>query len=453
MNVRCPMKRLPWLTGLLLLVLAAQAALAQSLTPATPEAVGMSAERLTRVHGASQAFVDRREIAGAVTLIARGGRLVDLHTVGWQEVEKKIAISPDTIFRIASMTKPVTSVAVLMLHEEGKFLLTDPVSRFIPAFKGARVLGAGGAAPAPARREITIRDLLTHRSGITYGFINPGPVGDAYRKGAVVDGLAAEPVTLAEAIDRLAAQPLVSHPGEAWNYGLSVDVLGRLVEVASGLSFDAFLRDRLFKPLRMPDTDFVVPEAKWARFATAYTPDPAAGVRPMKDPETFNLTTFSPWAGYRPGRRYMSGGAGLVSTARDYARFAQMLLNGGELDGARILSPKTVELMTASHTSDLPAGAVNIGGAGSAFGLGVRVLTDLGASQVLGSTGLYGWLGIYGTMFWIDPQEDLIGILMVNRYPGTADLQQLFQTMTYQAIVGPPGRSRDGTTRVSDARR
>jgi len=448
------MKRCHWLAWVLVVLLSASAALAQDLATATPDSVGMSSDRLARLHRASQGFVDRREVAGAVTLVARGGRVVDLHAVGSQDVDKRVPMSPDTIFRIASMSKPITSVAVLMLYEEGRFLLTDPISRFIPSFKSPGVIGADGAAPTPARRAITIRDLLTHRSGLTYGFLNGGPVGDAYRKAGVPDGLAADAVSLAEGIDRLAAQALISEPGEAWNYSLSVDVLGRLVEVASGMSFDAFLRERIFKPLQMNDTDFIVPDAKWARLAGAYSPDAQMGIRPMKDPETFNgRTVFSPWAGYRAPKPYLSGGAGLASTARDYVRFAQMLLNGGELNGVRLLSPKTVELMTVSHTSDLPSGAVSIGGPGSAFGLGVRVLTDLGASQLLGSAGLFGWSGIYGTTFWIDPKEELVGVLMVQRYPSAGALQQMFQAMTYQAIVGPSRKPPGGAVTSSDARR
>jgi CubicO group peptidase (beta-lactamase class C family) len=209
------------------------------------------------------------------------------------------------------------------------------------------------------------------------------------------------------------------------------------VEVASGTTFDVFLRDRIFTPLKMTTTSFEVPDARWTRLATVYSPDGQGGIRPMKDPESFGNARMSPVASYKTGKTYFSGGAGLVSTAHDYLRFAQMLLNGGELDGVRLLSPKTIALMTASHTSDLPPSPIV--GPGANFGLGFKVTTDLATSQALGSEGMYGWSGIYGTTFWVDPKESLVAIMMVQRYPG-APVAGAFQTLAYQAIVGPPGR-------------
>jgi CubicO group peptidase (beta-lactamase class C family) len=399
---------------------------------AAPAQVGISAERLARLHAGMQGFVDRKEAGGIVTLVARDGKVVDVHASGFQDVAAKTPMRTDTLFRIASMTKPVTSVALMMLYEEGKLLLTDPVSKFIPAFKSSRVLEGAAAEPVPARRGINLRDLLSHRSGITYGFINGGPVGGGYRRDGVTDGLTTTTMTLAEAIDKLAAEPLIAQPGAAWNYSLSTDVLGRVVEVASGMPFQVFLRERIFKPLRMVDTDFVVPESKWPRLATVYAPDGAGGIRPMTDPESFGNTVMSPGASYKEGKTYFSGGAGLVSTARDYARFAQMLLNGGSFEGARLLSPKTVELMTASHTADLPPSGLI--GNGAQFGLGFRVVTDLAATQTLGSNGIYGWSGIYGTVFWVDPKERLVAIMLVQRYPGST-VAAAFQPLVYQALV------------------
>ena len=296
-----------------------------------------------------QAIADRREAAGTVTLVARDGKVVDVHASGFQDAESKTPMRENTIFRIASMTKPITSVAIMMLYEEGKLRLNDPVARFIPSFKQQRVAGENGAMEN-ARRGMTIRDLLVHRSGLSYGFLNAGPVGNGYRSGGVVDGLTTTDMTLAEGIDKLAAQPLMSQPGAAWNYSLSTDVLGRVVEVASGQPFDVFLRERIFKPLGMVDTDFVVTDAKWSRLATVYSPDTTGGVRPMKDPESFGNTHMSPGAYYKPGKKYFSGGAGLTSTIRDYSRFALMLAGGGAVDGVRLLSPKSVELMSADHT-------------------------------------------------------------------------------------------------------
>ena len=399
---------------------------------ATAAAVGISAERLDRLHRGMQGFIDRKEAGGIVTLIARDGKTVDVHASGFQDVAAKTPMRTDTLFRIASMTKPITSVALMMLYEEGKLLLTDPVSKFIPSFKSSRVLEGAAEAPVAARRAINVRDLLSHRSGLTYGFLNGGPVGGGYRKNGVIDGLTVTSMTLAEAIDKLAAEPLVAHPGAAWNYSLSTDVLGRVVEVASGQPFQVFLRERIFTPLRMADTDFVVPEAKWSRLATVYSPDGPAGIRPMADPESFGNTVMSPIASYKEGKTYFSGGAGLVSTARDYARFANMLLNGGSLDGARLLSPKTVELMAASHTADLPPSGLI--GNGAQFGLGFRVVTDVATTQTLGSNGSYGWSGIYGTNFWVDPKERLVAIVMVQRYPGSP-VAAAFPPLVYQALV------------------
>jgi len=421
--------------ALVLVALAGYAVAAQQPAPApaaaTPASVGISAERLGRLHAGMQGIVDRKEAGGIVTLIARDGKVVDVHASGFQDGAAKTPMRTDTMFRIASMTKPVTSVALMMLYEEGKLLLTDPVAKFIPAFKSSRVL-EGAAEAVPARRGINLRDLLSHRSGITYGFINGGPVGGGYRKNGVTDGLTITSMTLAEAIDKLAAEPLIAQPGTAWNYSLSTDVLGRVVEVASGMPFQVFMHERIFKPLRMADTGFVVPDAKWARMATVYAPDPAGGIRPMTDPESFGNTVMSPNASYKEGKTYFSGGAGLVSTARDYGRFAQMLLNGGSLDGARLLSPKTVELMTASHTGDLPPSGL-IGG-GAQFGLGFRIVTDVASTQTLGSAGSYGWSGIYGTNFWVDPKERLVAVVMVQRYPGST-VASAFTPLVYQSLV------------------
>ena len=398
---------------------------------AAPESVGISSERLGRLHAGMQAFVDRHEAGGVVTLVAREGKVVDVHASGFQDVESGTPMKTDTIFRIASMSKPITSVAVMMLYEEGKLLLTDPVSKYIPSFRSMRVVGEGGTT-VPARREITIRDLLSHRSGISYGFLNGGAVGDAYRKEGVTDGLTVTSMTLAEGIDTLAAQPLMAQPGAAWNYSLGVDVLGRLVEVASGTPFDVFLRDRIFRPLGMTDTSFDVPDAKWSRMATVYAPNGAGGIRPMKDPESFGNTNMSPVASYKAPKKYFSGGAGLTSTARDYGRFALMLAGGGSLDGVRLLGPKTIEMMTASHTADLPQGGLI--GNGANFGLGFRVVMDVATTQTAGSAGMYGWSGIYGTTFWVDPKERLVAVMMVQRYPGSP-VAASFQPLVYQALT------------------
>jgi CubicO group peptidase (beta-lactamase class C family) len=417
--------------------LSAQAPVARvaPVAPVAPASVGVATDRLERLHQSMQGFIDRKEAGGIVTLIAREGKTVDLHAVGFQDVEKNVPMKTDSIFRIASMTKPVTSVAIMMLFEEGKLFLTDPVSKFIPAFKSMTVMeGIGSEAKAvPARRAITIRDLLAHKSGITYGFLSGGAVGGSYRKDGVTDGLTTTKMTLEENVNKLAAQPLAAQPGMAFNYSLSTDVLSRVVEVVSGQPFNVFVRDRILKPLKMNDTDFIVPDAKWSRFVTVYSPDGNGGIRPMTDPESFGNTHMSPWALYKEGRTYFSGGAGLASTASDYGRFANMLLNGGVLDGVRLLGPKTIELMTRSHTSELTP-PLQLLGLGVNFGLGFRVVTDLASTQTLGSDGMYGWSGIYGTNFWVDPKERLVAVMMVQKYPAPT-VATTFQPMVYQALI------------------
>ena len=401
------------------------------LATGTPESVGMSTERLDRLHRGMQAFVDRHEAGGIVTIVVRQDKVVDVHAVGYQDVESKSPMKTDTIFRIASMTKPVTAVAVLMLYEEGKLQLNDPVSRYIPAFRTMRVANADGTT-VNAQRQITIRDLLTHRSGISYGFLNNGAVGNAYRTAGVTDGLAASTMTTAQGIDLLAAQPLMAQPGTAWNYSLGFDVLGRVVEAVSGMPFQKFMEDRIFKPLDMYDTSFILSDAKASRLATLYSPDGSGGIRPMKDPENFGNAHMGPVSTYKSDRTYFSGGAGLLSTARDYARFATMLVNGGVLGSVRLLSPKTVELMGSNHTADITVPALV--GPGQGFGLGVRVVLDPAATQTIGTPGMFGWLGIYGTTFWVDPKEQLVSVMMVQRYPGPAE-GAAYEPLVYQAIT------------------
>ena len=415
------MKRAGLATALLLAL--AHAAVAQGLPTTKPESMGVSSPRLDRLHRVMQGYIDRHELPGMVVVIARGGKTVDFRTFG--------TARPDSLFRIASMSKPITSAAVMMLVDDGKLLLSDPVAKYLPELKDMQVAvlpkdGKGTPKLVPAERPITIRDLLTHRSGISYGFIEAGPVGDAYRKNAVDDGLGERDVTLAENVARLARAPLVSQPGHDFHYGLSIDVLGRVIEVVSGQTLDVFLAERVFKPLRMNDTAFVVPDAKWSRLVPPWTSG-----HPMAEHETFmeGRLTLAPQV-YHPGKKYLSGGAGLVSTASDYARFAQMLANGGELEGVRVLSRKTVELMTASHTRDLPH---ELGDDGHDFGLGFAVTVDVGATQQPGSVGAFGWAGIFGTTFFVDPKEKLVAVLMTQAFPQSSWNDE-FQVLTYAAL-------------------
>ena len=388
----------------------------QGTRTGTPASVGMSAERLARIKPAMQAAVDAKQVGAIETLVARRGIVVH---------NDRIGVEPDTIYRLASMTKPVTSVAIMMLVEDGKLLLSDPVSRYIPAFREMRVVAPASATTTSgddsgtvaARRAITLEDLITHRSGIVYGFIDRGPVGEMYRKNGVCDAFCGS-TTLEANIDLLAKQPLKFQPGATYEYSLSIDVLGRVVEVVSGQSLEAFFRQRIFDPLGMRDTHFNLPSAKAPRLATLFAFEKSALSRPD------NQGSFV-------GTTYFGGGAGLVGTTKDYLRFAQMMLNGGELDGVRLLSRPTVELMMSSHTQDLGPSAVS---PGHGFGYGGSVRESLGRSSRATSEGTWGWSGIYGTYFWVDRKEQLITMLMHQLSPRSTRIADVFQALSYGAI-------------------
>jgi CubicO group peptidase (beta-lactamase class C family) len=414
------------------LVAVATGAAAQSLAPARPEAVGLSSERLQRLSALTKRYVDEGRIAGAVTLVARGGRLAHLEAAGQADREAGVAMKTDTIFRIASMSKAVTSVAAMMLVEEGRLGLSDPVSRYVPSFKKTTVFvqapaGAVAGTPVsvvPAKREVSVRDLLTHTSGISYGW---GAAEPQYKAANVLGWYFADKAEpIAATIERLAGLPFEAQPGEKYVYGFSTDVLGVVVEKASGLSLDEFFRTRIFAPLGMPDTHFYLPPLKRSRLAAVYSAKDGALSR-APDEGTGQ-------GAYVDGsRQSFSGGAGLLSTARDYARFLQALLNGGELDGVRILGPKTVELMTSNHVGTL----FNEGRLG--FGLGFEVVEHLGRSARYGSVGEFGWGGAYYTSYWADPEEKLVAVFMSQLLPsGGLDLQGRFRTLVYQSIVAPP---------------
>jgi CubicO group peptidase (beta-lactamase class C family) len=374
-------------------------------TVADPESLGLSAARLQRIGSWYQARVDAGALPGAVVAIARGGKLAYLEAVGFQDNARTIPMKPDAIFWIASMSKPVTSVAAMMLVEEGKLDLDAPVAQYLPVLKDMQVgvekansaTGKKEISLEPPKRLMTIRDLLRHTSGLVYPpqFSNTAINRLYYRAVFRRDN------TLADFVASLADLPLAHQPGEVWEYSWGVDVLARVVEVASGLPFDQFLQDRIFGPLHMVDTGFYVPQEKLTRLVDA--PE-------QRDPQ-FDVT--------RP-RKLLSGGGGLVSTAADYLRFCQMLLNGGELDGAKILTPQTVQLMT---TDSLPAGIRAVGEAigparGASWGLGFAIRTGLESSQVPGSVGSYSWNGLWGTYFWIDPAEKMIAVQMIQVVPG-----------------------------------
>ena len=398
---------------------------AASLPKASPEEAGISTERLKRVHALAQRYIDRGDIAGSVALVARKGRIVHLEAQGVMDLDSKKPMRTDTIFRLASMTKPITSLAVMMLHEEGLFLLNDPVSKFLPEFKNPKVAVANapneraviGYRLVPSEREITIRDLLTHTSGLASG--SGGPTLEAAK---ALSASRKPEATLAEFITRLAALPLNFQPGTAWEYGPATDVLGRLVEVISGQTLDEFFKQRIFAPLEIRDTHFYLPDALLPRLVTAY--EKKDGVLKKLD---------APGPASRNGRFY-SGAGGLAGTAEDYLRFCQMMLNGGHLDGKRLVSRKTVELMTANHIGRLPMWTDTL--SGYRFGLGFRVREHTGEAALLGSNGSYGWGGAYGTLFWIDPKEDMVGILMIQLLPyAHLNIRPEFQNAVTQAIV------------------
>ena len=395
---------------------------AQRLPTAAPESVGLSPERLERIADVFQGYVDEGRIAGAVGMVLRHGKVAYVDQWGMRDVAAGDLLEDDDIFRIFSMTKPITSVAVMMLWEEGHFFLTDPVGRYIPELAGLEVAKldeatAGNIPTERARRQITIQDLLRHTSGLTYGSFSNTPVDMAYGEAGV-----SQQETLADMVTELGKIPLLWQPGTRWHYSLSTDVLGRLVEVVSGQTFDEFLEERIFEPLGMKDTGFYVPPEKLARFSRTYR-----RVGPERTLALGDTVRFR-----RPPTR-PSGGGGLVSTADDYARFAQMLLNGGELDGARILGRKTIELMTADHLGDAQYGGR---ATGWGWGLGFSVKTAAGLDGMPGSVGNYYWWGVQGTSFWIDPAEELIGVFMVQFSGRDIPFRNQFKRLVYQALIG-----------------
>ena len=400
---------------------------------AKPENFGVSSDRLGRIDRWARALVEDGKLAGLSTMVYRRGALLQFNTHGMADLARRRLMTEDTIFRIYSMTKPLTSVAIMMLYEEGHFLLDDPISRFLPCFRDMRVWSGGmrgNMETVPAHRDITFRDLLTHTSGLTYGWMENTPVDAAYRRRGV--DFAAQGKTLAEVVETAASLPLIAQPGAEWNYSIATDVLGHLVAVISGMPFDQFLRERVTGPLGMEDTGFFVPDDKLHRFAANYTPGPGGALAVIDDPET------SP---FRDPNRMPGGGGGLVSTGGDYIRFCQMMLNGGALGQQRLLGRKTVELMSGNHLGgDLASmGQPRFGGSsysGIGFGLGFSVMLDPAKAQILGSAGEYSWSGAAATYFWIDPKEELAVILLTQIMPAsTYPLWRQLRVLAYQSLT------------------
>jgi len=399
------------------------------------EEVGFSSERFARLTKFFQAEIDKKAIPGATLLVTREGKPVYFQALGYQDREKGIPMKPEAIFRIASMTKPVTSVAVMMLAEEGKIDLIAPVSQYLPEFKDVKVgvekIDSSTGKPALSledpQQQMTVQDLLRHTSGLVYGPFGNSLVHQAYNKADLFDNNQ----TLAEFVTKLSKLPLAHQPGKVWEYGMSTDVLGRIVEVVSGMPFDRFVEERITKPLGMNDTGFYLSAAQAPRLAEPQV-DPATGKRPGAS-SAESLT--------KEKQKWISGGGGLLSTASDYARFCQMLLNGGELHGVRLLAPKTIVVMTSDQLSPsiLRSGFEDMAPTlemGQSFGLGFAVRTDAGRSPLSGSAGYYFWAGAYGTYFWIDPQAKMFAVMMVQMpFPQSGYYRRAFRELVYGALL------------------
>jgi len=418
-------------TGLCLLGILPGLVLAQSpadagLPLATPEEVGMSSERLARIGQVMQRYIDYRQVPGTVTLVARKGKVVHFEARGFMDVESGKPMREDALFRIASMTKPITSVALMMLWEQGYFQLRDPVSKFIPAFARPMVSTTSDASRqtghlVPAQREATIRDMLTHTAGLANSYRG----NTAYY--ATQSAIRPDD-TLESYINRIAALPLNYSPGEQWQYSHATDVVGRLVEIISGQSLDEFLKERIFEPLGMHDTHFFLDDDKGGRLMSQYTPGPNNNRIVLEDPGSNESTWIS-----SANKQVFRGAGGLVSTAHDYLRFQAAMLNGGELDGVRLLSPVTLDLMMDNHTGELP---LWLPGPGMGFGLGWAVVEDRGEAATPLSEGSVYWGGAYATLSWIDREEELIGILMTQVRPyNHINIRQDFQVLVHQAII------------------
>jgi CubicO group peptidase (beta-lactamase class C family) len=407
-------------------------AAAADLPTVPAEKVGMSTERLARITALARRYVDEGKLAGIVTMIARHGKIVHFETAGKQNLETDAPVTRDTLFRIYSMSKPITAVAAMILYEEGKFQLTDPVSKFLPELKDLKVLKDGEEKPAES--EMNMQQLLTHTAGFSYTFSTSDPVDKRYRDDKLLSSK-----NLDEFIKKLATIPLRYEPGSRWHYSVAVDVTGAVIERISGQRFDRFLKERIFAPLKMEDTFFDVPESKLSRFGALYrwnTEERKLAVLPAAEYPIYRNTTF------------FSGGGGLVSTAMDYMRFAEMLRNGGKLEGVRILSPKTIELMTMDHlpaalkprTSGESTTAGPGSSAGSGFGLGFGVITDVAKNGVVGSVGEYSWSGAAGTTFWVDPREEIVAVVMVQLMQSPWPLRRELKVLTYQALTELNGK-------------
>jgi len=408
------------------------------LQSVNPETENISSERLKQIDTNIDQWIKEEQLNGATAIILRNGKIVYYKAFGFANKQQNIPMKNDNIFRIASMTKPIISVAAMMLYEEGKFLLTDPVSKFIPEFKGPVVLDKYNAADTsyttvPAKREITMRDILSHTSGIGYAQIGSGTANAIYYKNKINGGIGTPYSTLKDVIIRLAKLPLFIQPGEEFMYGLNTDVLGYLVEVISGMPLDKYLQQKIFDPLGMKDTYFFLPKEKQARLVPLYTQQGEKTKLRIQDSLISLNGTFSRDFPKTPNGTYFSGGAGLASTAYDYALFGQMLLNGGELNGKRILSPGTIQLMASNQIGDhLMWGDTN---KTRRFGLGFGILTEYAERTLMIPAGSYGWDGMFASHFWVDPKNKMVVVFMRNIWPTDHwDYGDRIKPLIYQSL-------------------
>jgi CubicO group peptidase (beta-lactamase class C family) len=420
------MRRMIDLTFVAFIFSLPQSVSARELAVAKPESVGMSSERLALVVPAMQTFVDEEKVAGAVTIVARNGRIVFFEAVGKADIDSGKPMKRDAIVRIYSMTKPITSVAVMMLVEEGKLALDDPVAEHLPELEKVKVFVGNDGGELQLEEPVrapTILDLLRHTSGLTYGVFGNTVVDQRYRR---VDILS-DAGTLGEMVTKLSGLPLLYQPGTRFNYSVSTDVLGRVVEVVSGMDFDEFLHEQIFTPLDMKDTGFFVPDEKLDRFAANHSRKLFGGLRVTDAPHSSR---------YRSESRVLSGGGGLVSTARDYIRFCQMLLGKGELDGRRLLRQETVQMMTKNQLPE-QAYPINLGGtrAGIGFGLGFAVVVEKTNFSRRSHIGEYGWGGAASTHFWISPKDDLAVVVLTQLMPFTFQMEHAVKPLVYDAIL------------------
>ena len=406
--------------------------LSQTLITSSPEAAGLSSERLKRIDNLLQSYVDQGVINGTVAMIVKNGKVAYYKAFGYDDIKSKTPLRKDAIFRIASQTKAITSVAVMMLYEEGKFLLDDPLSLYIPEFRNQLVLDKFNEKDTtyttiPARKSVTIRELLNHTSGIGYAQIGSPQAKAIYYKEGITSGIGIDRYTLGEEMKKLARLPLFHQPGEKWTYGLNTDLLGYLVEVVSGLTLDAFLSKRIFEPLGMKDTHFYLPTEKFNRLTMLYMEDSVTKKAvPMQETYLLNGNLIRDYPKLKGS--YYSGGAGLSSTVYDYALFLQMLLNEGTLNGHRILSRHSVRMMTMNQIGDLNMG-------NNKFGLGFGITTEKGSAMLPTPQGVFEWGGMFATTYWVDPKEKLIGLVYRQIFPTSLrSLPDKFKVLVYAAL-------------------